>query len=137
MALGGVFYIIHQLDSGVVTKRLTDPNNSLGLLLGSDLKPYNWCPQETMAVEIFGNAGESVGIVSSALEISSACEIMVEPFSSDGIDEKDFTKRLAAKGKDGQVRILEQIPEKSIFRVQGLPFSSPMLLKNIANISSP
>lgn len=137
VALGGVFYIINMLDSGAVTKRLTDPNSSLGLLLGSDLKPHNWCPANTVEVEVFDDSGKSLKTVSSAVDISAACEIMVGSFSNEGIDEANFIRRLAAKGKDGQTRVLEHIPEKPIFRVQGLPFSSPMLLKNIANISRP
>lgn len=136
-ALWGVFYVMNALDSGDVTKKLNDPSNSLGVLLGNDLKPHNWCPLETSEVEIFGDDGSAVKKVTAVVDISLLCEIMVGSFSNDGVDEKAYVKRLAAKGKDGKTRILEQIPEKPIFKVQGLPFSSPMLLKNIADRSRP
>jgi hypothetical protein len=137
VALAGVFYTMRSLDSGEVSRKLSDPNGSLGLLLGSDEKITNWCPKETVEIELYGDDGALLKSLSTPVDISSLCEIMVSSFTNEGIDEKSYAKRLAAKSKAGDIKILEQIPDKPIFRVQGLPFKSPMLLKNIANRVKP
>ena len=137
VAFAGVLYSMQRLNSGDVSEKLMDPNNTLNLLVSGDLKPTNWCPRETVEVELFGEGGTSVRKLTSAIDVSSVCEIMVGSFSNEGVDEKAYQKRLAAKSKAGHIKVLEQIPGKPIFRVQGLPFSSPMLLKNIADRSNP
>lgn len=128
---------MQSLDTSDVTQRLMDPDNTLNLMLGSDEKVTNWCPAGTVEVELYGDNTIAKHTFHSAEDISSLCEIMVGSFNNDGIDEKTYAQRLVAKAGNGDVKVLEQIPEKPIFRVQGLPFRSPMLLKNIANRASP
>ena len=137
IALFGVIYFMKSLDSGAISKELTNPDNSLSLLLGSDEKVNNWCPSQTVAVEIYNDEGALIKTVNTAVDISSLCEVLVGSFNNDGIDEKSYLKRLVAKDKTGAAKVLEQIPGKDIFRVQGLPFRSSMLLKNIANRANP
>lgn len=137
VALAGVIYMMRGLNSADVSEKLTDPDSTLNLLLGGDEKVTNWCPAETVAVELYGDDGSLLQTLNTAVDISSMCEILVGSFNNDGIDEKTYTKRLVAKSKAGDATVLEQIPEKPIFRVQGLPFRSPMLLKNMANRAKP
>lgn len=137
VAFAGVLYSMQKLNSEDVSKKLMDPDNSLNLLIGGDEKPTNWCPRETVEVALYNDQEAVVKTLTSAIDVSSVCEIMVGSFSNEGVEEKAYSKRLAAKSKAGDIKVLEQIPGKPIFRVQGLPFSSPMLLKNLAERSSP
>jgi hypothetical protein len=137
VALAGVFYGMRRLDSGDVGRKLSAPDSTLGVLLGSNEKITNWCPPETVEVELYSEDGSLLKGFSAPVDISSFCEIMVGSFDNAEVDEKAYGKRLAAKSKAGDVKVLEQISGKPIFRVQGLPFKSDMLLKNIANRVKP
>jgi hypothetical protein len=64
-----------------------------------------------------------------AADISTVCELMMGPVSTDDAKNTNFTQRMAATGPDNTTVILEQIPDKGVFRVKGLSFSSPMLTK--------
>ena len=137
VALAGVIYLMRGLNSPDLGQKLMDPDNTLNLILGIEEKVTNWCPSETAAIELYGLDGNLQRTFTAAVNVSSLCEIMVGSFNNDGIDEKSFTKRLVAKSQVGEEKVLEQIPDKPIFRTQGLPFRSPMLLKNLADRINP
>ncbi|MFV3407671.1 hypothetical protein [Bdellovibrio bacteriovorus] len=138
LALVGVFYGMKALDGGALEDKASDPQSALGLLIGSDYRPLNWCPEKAPKVEIFDQAGAVVKTLEKPEDISSVCEIMMGAFSMEGIEESSFKKILAAHGaSSGEIVILEQVPGKPVFRVKGMPFSSPMLSKALDRLAAP
>lgn len=138
LALVGVFYGMKALDGGALEDKASDPQSALGLLIGSDYRPLNWCPEKTQKVEIHDPAGSVIKTLEKPEDISAVCEIMMGAFSMDGIEESSFKKTLAAHGASaGGIVILEQVPGKPVFRVKGMPFSSPMLSKALDRLAVP
>ncbi len=58
IALAGVLYAIRALNTGDVADKLSDPQSALGLLIGSDYRPYNWCPEKVVKVEMEDTEGK-------------------------------------------------------------------------------
>lgn len=138
IALAVVLYAIRSLRSPDVAQKAADPQSALGVLLGGDYRPLNWCPQGVTKIELFADSGELTRILESKGEISSVCEIMTAGFSSEGLEEAVYIKRLAVHGPlRGEIVILEQAQGQAVFRVKGLPFGSPMLNKALARLATP
>ena len=124
LAFVGVVYAIVALN----TKPQPDSNQALELLLGNS-RPLNWCPEKTTLIEVYGVDGALVRKLDKAPEISMICELMINGFSNDGIDPQSYKKKMIAIGSAGARRTLEQVEKRDIYRVDGMPFSSPMLQK--------
>lgn len=137
ISLGAVLYAIQALRSRDVTNKISDPQSALGILIGSDYRPLNWCPPETIKVEIYSFQGTLQKTLSSPEDVSAVCEIMMGAFSSEGIEEKAYRQRLVAVDARGENKVLQQHEGRPIFRVQGMPFSSPMLEKALVRIEAP
>ena len=138
ISFGIVIYAIQTLRSKEFSEKASDPQSALGLLIGSDYRPLNWCPAGVKKVELFGADGALVRVVESAADLSAVCEIMMGAFSSEGIDEASYVKKLAAHGAPGgEIVLMEQVPGKPLFRVKGMPFSSPMLAKALERLTGP
>lgn len=137
MALVGVFYGMRALDGGALEDKATDPQSALGILIGSDYRPMNWCPEKTQKIELFDSTGGLQATFEKPEDISSVCEIMMGAFSMDGIEESSFKKTLVAFGAAAEGVVLEQVPGKPVFRVKGMPFSSPMLSKALDRLVAP
>ncbi len=138
IALASVLLAIRALKTGEVVDKLSDPQSSLGLLIGSDYRPLNWCPPGVQKVEVFELGGSLQKTLRAAADVSAVCEIMMGAFSSEGIEEGSYRKKLAAHGpSDAEIVIMEQVPGRPVFRVKGMPFSSPMLFKALERLTSP
>jgi hypothetical protein len=137
VAFGGVIYSIRSLRSPEFERKAMEPDNALAVLIGSDYRPYTWCPKETSKVDIFANSGSIQKSLTAAAEVSTVCELMMGPVSADDAKDTKFVQRMAATGADNTTVILEQIPDKGVFRVKGLSFSSPMLVKALQRHQAP
>ncbi|KYG69054.1 hypothetical protein AZI87_07475 [Bdellovibrio bacteriovorus] len=137
VSLGVVLYAIRALQTREFKQKLSDPQSALGILIGSDYRPMNWCPPETAKVEIYSLTGELKKTLTSSSEISSVCEIMLGGFTSEGVDEAAYKKRLVALTSSGESKTLEQNEKIPVFRAQGMPFSSPMLTKALERLEAP
>ena len=138
IALAGILYAIRALNTGDVADKLSDPQSTLGLLIGSDYRPYNWCPEKTRKVDVFAQDGAILRVLEAPADISAACEIMMGAFSREGIEESSYQKILAAHGDtESEIVIMEGVSGKPVFRVKGMPFSSPMLSKALDRLAIP
>ncbi len=129
VALGVVIYGIKVLKSPDFAKTSKNPDSAISLLLGNDLRPLNWCSGKTSKIEILNNEGGIQKTLENSLEISSLCETMIGGVTADKLDQAVFVRRLVARGSEKEEKVLEQSKDGSLFRVQGLPFTSPMLEK--------
>ncbi|KHD88552.1 MAG: hypothetical protein OM95_08575 [Bdellovibrio sp. ArHS] len=137
VSLGAVLYAIRALQTREFKQKLSDPQSALGVLIGSDYRPLNWCPGGTVKVEVYSLTGELKKTLTSSSEISGVCEIMMGGFTSEGVEEAAYKKRLIALTSSGESKILEQNEKVPVFRAQGMPFSSPMLTKALERLESP
>lgn len=129
VAFAGVVYSIRSLKSPEFERKAMEPDNALAVLIGSDYRPYTWCPKETSKVDIFLDSGAIHKTLTTSSEIALVCELMMGPVSAEDAKATQFVQRMAASGVGNVSVVLEQIPHKGVFRVKGLSFSSPMLLK--------
>lgn len=129
IAFGTVIYSIKELRSPDFERKAMEPDNALAVLIGSDYRPYAWCPKGTEKIDIYANSGEVLKTLTSPADISALCEIMMGAVSATDINEAKFVQRLGATSSDKTSVIMEQIPGKALFRVKGMSFSSPMLVK--------
>ncbi|QDK36184.1 hypothetical protein [Bdellovibrio sp. NC01] len=131
IALAAVIYGIKNLNSPEFATNSQDPNSAISALLGADVRPLNWCPAQVQKIEVMMSS-EVRKNLSEAKDLTSLCEIMIGGVTADQLEKARFVKRAVATGSGGDERVLEQVPGASgaiIFRVQGMPFSSPMLEK--------
>lgn len=129
VAFAGVILAIRSLKSPEFERKAMDPDNALAVLIGSDYRPYTWCPKDTTKVDVFSDSGAVHKTLTTPAEIATVCELMMGPVSAEDAKATAFVQRMASVGADNVAVILEQIPNKGVFRVKGLSFSSPMLLK--------
>ena len=138
ISLGSVIYGIRALRSPEMMQSASDPQGSLSLLLGSDFRAMNWCPQDVSKVEIYDLKGEKFKELTSAQDLASVCEIMQGAFSNVGLESATYSRRMVAYGSGtGLPTELEQISGQEIFRLKGLPFRSPMLVKVLDRFEKP
>lgn len=137
VAFAGVVYAIRSLKSPEFERKALEPDNALAVLIGSDYRPYTWCPKETSKVDIFADSGSIQKSLATPADISTVCELMMGPVSAEDAKNTGFIQRVAATGPDNTTIILEQIPDKGVFRVKGLSFSSPMLVKALQRHQAP
>jgi hypothetical protein len=127
-AFAAVIYVMKALNSGEGSNQV-QTSDAMALLTGGDLKPMNWCPENTVRVELFAADGTRQKTYSEKAQISMLCELMIGGFSNEGISPTSYKKLLVASDGKDKERVLEVIPEQEIYRVQGMPFKSPMLRK--------
>ncbi|GEM_PF-1556681 len=137
ISLAGVIYAIVSLRENGFGSQDQDQNSAMSLLLGGDYRPINWCPTPTERVEILDPTGQVMATVTDEAEISALCEIMMGAFSSEGVSEADYKTRLIAYDKQGNSKSMEQNLGQSVFRFEGMPFSSPMLIKALERLPKP
>lgn len=122
IAFAGVVYAMRTLRT-TETSQGGDPNSPMALLLGSNLRPLNWCPAQTEKIEL-PVAGK---ILSDAAGISRFCEIMIDGASQNDVQIEDYQVVAIASGA-GQTKKLER-NSRGIFRVEGFPFRSDQMQK--------
>ncbi len=127
LALVGIFYLMRALDSGDVERSISNSGSGLGILIGSDLRPLNWCPPSVTKIEIYSPDGVVIKTFESAVELSRLCELMVGGFHKASEQEPTFYKKMRAFSAAGETLQLDQATQPGLYRVQGMPFSSPML----------
>ena len=137
ISLTGVIYAIVSLRTNGFGSGGQDQNSPMSLLLGGDYRPINWCPIPTERVEILDPTGQVMATITNEAEISALCEIMMGAFSSEGVSEADYKTRMIAYDKQGNSKSLEQNLGQSVFRFEGMPFSSPMLIKALERLPQP
>lgn len=138
ISLGAVIYGIKALRSPEMMQSASDPQGSLSLLLGSDFRAMNWCPQDVTKVEIYDFKGAKFKELTSAQDLASVCEIMQGAFSNEGLESATYSRRMVAYGGGTSLPTeLEQISGQEIFRLKGLPFRSPMLVKVLDRFEKP
>lgn len=136
-ALGFVIYGIRALQSPQVQTKLGEPNSALGILLGSDQRPLNWCPQNVQKVEIFSETGQVFRVLSTPQDISAVCELLIGGFTQSSETPPAFYLKMRAYPVSGNPVSLEATQDGAVFRVQGLPFSSPGLVKVLKRLGPP
>lgn len=137
MSLAGVIYAIVSLRTNGFGSGDQDQNSAMSLLIGGDYRPINWCPTPTERVEILDPTGQVMATITDEAETSALCEIMMGAFSSEGVSEADYKTRLIAYDKQGNSKSMEQNLGQSVFRFEGMPFSSPMLIKALERLPKP
>ena len=135
VSFGVVIFGIKTLKSPEFTRNSQNPDSAMSLLLGSDVRPLNWCPEKTLRLELLDNNGQIQRTVESSQEISSLCETMIGGVNQDQLAKAVFHDRIVSRNSDKVRKILEQSEDGSLFRVQGMPFSSPMLQKAVERSS--
>ncbi|MDG0814844.1 hypothetical protein [Bdellovibrio svalbardensis] len=136
VALGAVIYGIKTLKSPEFSQKSNDPDNAISLLLGSDLRPLNWCFEKTTQMEILKDDGSILKTIQDPAEISSLCETMIGGVTADKLSQAVFIRRLVVRKGEKDERVLEQAKEGGLFRVQEMPFTSPMLEKSLQRLNS-
>lgn len=122
-ALAGVLLLMKRLNSPDQQKIAKDPNSIMGILLGSDLQLYNWCPPEVEKIEIYSNQSQAlIKSVNSPQDISALCELMIGTNDKGPMDAKFDTKLKAYSKKDGEVVTLESVFGQPLYRVKGASF---------------
>ncbi|MNJ90988.1 hypothetical protein D3C87_86290 [compost metagenome] len=130
LALAGVIWAIRALQSYEGPKN----DDALSVLLGGDAKPFNWCPENTILVEWFAAGGDRQRTFEKATEAASVCELMIEGFSSEGLEKPTFRKLLVATDSQGKEKVLEKAEGHEVYRVDGMPFKAPMLKKALERL---
>ncbi|WP_413559290.1 hypothetical protein [Bdellovibrio sp. HCB209] len=136
-SFGLVIYGMKQLRSSEFAREASKDDSALSLLLGGETRPLNWCLAETKKVEIYSEKGEVQKTLETPVDISSVCEILVGPISSDIVEKAQFARRLVATDAKGTSKTLEQAPNSSFFRVDDMPMSSVMLEKVLQRLTQP
>ncbi|WII73891.1 hypothetical protein QJS83_08380 [Bdellovibrio sp. 22V] len=138
LSLAAVLYGIKALKSPSVQQKADDPNSFVGLLIGGDQRMLNWCPEGVTSVELYSDSGEISRVLTSKQDISAVCELMIGGFSMEGGQEPVYKLRLRALTEgSGNPVSLEQAQGTAIFRVKGMPFSCPGLMKILERFNSP
>ncbi len=125
------------LSSGDVERSISNPRSGLGLLIGAELRPLNWCPQSAKKIEVYSRDGTLVKTFDSAMDLSRLCELMVGGFQKQAEKEPTFHKKMVASNPEGETQQLDQATQPGLYRVQGMPFSSPMLDNALKALSVP
>lgn len=123
-ALYAIVSIIKNLNAEVIEDKAKDPSSILSVLIGSELRPMNWCPPDLMYIQDM----DKKVIANKPDQFATFCEIMTSPATK----ETPSTQRkavLLAVGRDSQV-VLEWSTAKN-FSVKGLPFQSTYLLQKL------
>ncbi|XGC80947.1 hypothetical protein ACES2L_00430 [Bdellovibrio bacteriovorus] len=136
-AFVAVLYGIKALQSPQTQRHASDPNSVIGLLVGGEYRLLSWCPEKTVKLELLSENSEVLKTFSSAQDLSAACELMVGSFSQEQNYEPKYRPLLKAVSESGETKILEKDVGKEIFRVQGMPFSSPGLVKVLKRFEAP
>jgi len=134
LALAAVVYSMRKLNSPEMEK--PDSDGMLSLLTGADQKAFNWCPADTIKVEVLSGDGQVATTLTSPADISGGCELLIGGFHQP-TSEVHYQPLLRAYGKSGAPVSLEKAQEAGIFRVQGMPFASPMLEKFLNRLNKP
>lgn len=129
-ALAGVIWVIRSLNSYEGPKA----DDTLALFLGSDAKPFNWCPQNTILVEWYADDGHRQRTFEKATEAAQVCELMIQSFSSEGLEKVTYRKLLVATDSQGKEKILEKAEGHDVYRVDEMPFQAPMLKKALERL---
>ena len=131
IAFAAVIYGIKKLNSQEFVTTSQDPNSAISALLGADVRPLNWCPSDVKKIDVMISS-EVRKTLTDSKDLTSLCEVMIGGVTADQLDKAHFVQRAVAMGSGNDEKVLEQAPGASgaaIFRVQGMPFSSPMLEK--------
>lgn len=135
-SLGLVIYGIQTLKSPKFAEQAQKEDSALNLLLGTEARPMNWCMMNPVKVEIY--SGEKlVKTLTENKDISAVCEILIGSLTKEAADKAPYAKRLVATDAKGTEKVLEQAYGTGYFRVQGMPFSSPMLEKALGRLTQP
>lgn len=125
-----VLYGMEALRSADFLREPQSAMNAVALLFGGDFRPLNWCPDKVTSVIIFSSNKDISMTFKSLQELSSVCEVMIGPVNKDQLSAANFSRRLEAKSSTNSITVvLEQSQDGKLFRVQGMPFSSPILEK--------
>ncbi len=101
---------------------------SMEILIGADLRPFNWCPENVNTAEIISNDGATIKKIELEAEVSSFCKILIGSVKKDHLDAAHFKNRAKSYSiYRNQINYLEQSDDKKLFRIKGLVFSSKML----------
>ncbi|QLY25570.1 hypothetical protein [Bdellovibrio sp. KM01] len=136
-SFGLVIYGMQQLRSSEFAREAQKDDSALSLLLGGETRPLNWCLPETKKVEILSEKGEVLKALTSAQDISSVCEILIGPISTDVVQKSKFNRRLVASDAKGTTKTLEQAANSPYFRADEMPMSSVMLEKVLQRLLQP
>lgn len=123
VSLGVVVYAMRLLQAPDVPTQLASPENPMALLLGSDLRPLNWCMVKVDKIELPG-LGKNFN---KTPDISRFCEVMIEPVNQNDLQIEDYQVVAVATG-EGKTKKLER-NSKGVFRVESFPFHSKQLEK--------
>ena len=133
ISFGVVVYGIMTLKSPEFSQKM-ESSEAMSLLTGGDLKPMNWCPENTVKIDLLSPDGQILKSFSDKAQFASLCELMIGGFNSEGIDSTSYKKILTAYDAGNKSRMLEGIIEQDVYRVEGMPFKSPMLKKAIERL---
>ncbi|MGZ3771807.1 MAG: hypothetical protein ACXVCP_01475 [Bdellovibrio sp.] len=136
-SLIGVLYVMRLLKSSETAQAPSDPNSVVGLLVGGDLRLYNWCPQDLLKIEVFTEDGQILKTLNLKQDFVAVCELMIGGFVLDPAHPPQFKIKLKAYAASGNVVSLEMDPALKVFRVKGMPFSSAGLNKALDRLSAP
>jgi hypothetical protein len=101
---------------------------SLESLIGNDLRPFNWCPENVETAEIISKDGATIKKIELEAEVSAFCKILIGSVKKDQLDAAQFKNRIRSYSiYRNQINYLEQSDDKKLFRIKGLVFSSKML----------
>lgn len=137
LALVIVIYGIQALRSPKVQTQLGDSNSVLGLLVGGDQRLFNWCPEKTQKIEIISDSGVVQKTLTTPQDISAVCELMIGGFTQESAEATAFIPKFKAYPESGEPVTLDINPQTHIFRVKGMPFSSPGLRKVLERLAIP
>lgn len=105
---------------------------SISDFFGFDIKTYAWCPEHTVDFEWQDPTVSAKWKAASAADIQSRfCKVSLSPIQNIDLKKITFKPLLVARSAEAKTVLLEWSPESNVFQVQGLPFYSTSLSREL------
>ena len=105
---------------------------SVSELFGSNLKTYSWCPDHSIDFQWVDQTVIEKWKKASAAEIRERfCVVTLEPLKNTELSQADFKPLLKVQSAEAKSALLEWNRGSSVFQVNGMPFYSPSLSREI------
>jgi hypothetical protein len=109
-----------------------DFKKSVADLFATDVKTYSWCPDHSIDFEWLDQAVSEKWKKASSGDIQSRfCKLTLETIQGVDLAKLSFKPLLKVQSAEAKTALLEWNPQSSVFQVNGLPFYSTSLSREI------
>lgn len=105
-------------------------------IFSSNLQTMKWCPEHTIDFQwleknLNAQASSNWSNASSKLIEKTFCSLVMEPVVDVDLAQVVFKPLLLAQSAEAKTALLEWSPQSHLFRVQGMPFKSTRLSREL------